>query len=265
MPLIDIPEVRLHYRIDGREDAPWLVLSNSLGTTLDLWEPQMPALLPHFRVLRYDARGHGESSVPPGPYTIDQLGNDVIALMDGLGIARAHFCGLSMGGVIGIWLGIHQAARIDRLVLCNTAAKIGTAESWRTRIAKVEQEGMAGIVETVLDRWFTPGYTERAPQDGDKGRAMLLAVKVDGYIANCVAVRDMDQREQVPAITVPTLVIAGTHDQTTPPEEGRMLAQHIPGARYVELDSAHLSNREQSGQFTANLLAFLNEGGMHMQ
>lgn len=260
MPFLDTPEVRLHYRIDGRENAPWLVLSNSLGTALEMWEPQMPALPRHFRVLRYDTRGHGASSVPPGPYTIGQLGNDVIALMDGLGIARAHFCGLSMGGAIGIWLGIHQAARIGRLALCNAAAKIGTAESWNTRIAKVGRDGMAGIVAAVLDRWFTPGYAERAPQEVDKVRAMLLATTAAGYAASCAAVRDMDQRDRAPTIAVPTLVIAGTHDQSTPAEDGRALAQCISGARYVELDCAHLSNWEQSGQFTAELLAFLTEG-----
>ena len=249
--------VKLHYEIEGREDAPVLVLSNSLGTTLEMWAPQMPALLQHFRVLRHDARGHGRSDVPPGPYSTAQLGADVLALMDHLGIARAHFCGLSMGGMIGMWLGTHHAGRLDRLALCNTAAKIGTPETWNPRIAKVEAEGMASIVDTVLERWFTDRFRARAPEQVAVVRDMLLNTAPAGYSANCAAVRDMDQRADLASIRVPTLVIAGTHDGSTPAADGRAVADAIPGARYVELDAAHLSNWEQSEQFTQALVAFL--------
>ena len=249
--------VRIHYEIEGREDAPVLVLSNSLGTDLGMWAPQMPALLQHFRVLRHDARGHGQSDVAPGPYTIAQLGGDVLALMDQLGIARAHFCGLSMGGMIGMWLGTHHASRLNRLVLCNTAAKIGTHDTWNPRIAKVEAEGMASVVDTVLDRWFTPGFRQRAPEQVAVVRDMLLRTAPTGYNANCAAVRDMDQRAEVTSISVPTLVIAGTHDGSTPAADGRAVADAIPGARYVELDAAHLSNWEQTEQFTEALVGFL--------
>jgi 3-oxoadipate enol-lactonase len=258
MSIFDNHGARLYYELEGRDDAPLLVLSNSLGTTLDMWAPQMPALLQHFRVLRHDARGHGRSDVTPGPYTIGQLGADVLALMDHLGVARAHFCGLSMGGMIGMWLGTHHAHRLDRLVLCNTAAKIGTPETWNPRIAKVEAEGMASIVDIVLDRWFTAGYRERAPEQVSIVRGMLLATAPAGYSANCAAVRDMDQRADIAAIAVPTLVIAGTHDGSTPAADGRAVADAIPGARYVELDAAHLSNWEQSEQFTQALLGFLS-------
>ena len=164
MSIFDNHGARLYYELEGRDDAPLLVLSNSLGTTLDMWTPQMPALLQHFRVLRHDARGHGRSDVTPGPYTIGQLGEDVLALMDHLGIARAHFCGLSMGGMIGMWLGTHHAHRLDRLVLCNTAAKIGTPDTWNPRIAKVEAEGMASIVfwAAALD-WLDDTLAGRSP------------------------------------------------------------------------------------------------------
>jgi len=248
---------RLYYQLEGRDDAPVLVLSNSLGTTLDMWAPQMPALLKHFRVLRHDARGHGRSEVTPGPYTIAQLGADALALMDHLNIDRAHFCGLSMGGMIGMWLGTHHAHRLDRLVLCNTAAKIGTPETWNPRIAKVEAEGMASVVDTVLERWFTAGFRQRAPEQVAVVRDMLQGTAPAGYSANCAAVRDMDQRAGIASIAVPTLVVAGTHDGSTPAADGRAVADAIPGARYVELDAAHLSNWEQSGQFTQALLDFL--------
>ena len=257
MSYFDNNGVRFYYALEGREDAPVLVLSNSLGTNLDMWAPQMPALLPHFRVLRHDARGHGRSDVTPGPYTIAQLGGDVLALMDHLGISRAHFCGLSMGGMIGMWLGTHHAGRIDRLVLCNTAARIGTPDTWNPRIAKVEAEGMASVVDTVLDRWFTPGFRQRAPQQVAVVRDMLLDTAPAGYGANCAAVRDMDLRADIASIGLPTLVIAGTHDGSTPAADGRAVADAIPGARYVELDAAHLSNWEQTEQFTQALLGFL--------
>jgi 3-oxoadipate enol-lactonase len=250
--------VKLHYEIEGREDAPVLVLSNSLGTSLEMWAPQMPALLQRFRVLRHDCRGHGKSDVPAGPYSIAQLGGDVLALMDHLGIQRAHFCGLSMGGMIGMWLGTHHGDRLHRLVLCNTAAKIGTPDLWNARIDKVRAEGMQAITAGVIDRWFTPGYQQSSPQQVGIVRGMLLATDPEGYAANCAAVRDMDQRSEIAAIRVPTLVISGSHDLATPPADGRAAADAIPGARYVELDAAHLSNWEQPEQFTAALVDFLS-------
>lgn len=259
MPLLEQAGLRLNYVVEGREDAPWLVLSNSLGTTLEMWAPQMPGLLGHFRVLRYDTRGHGGSSVPPGPYSIDQLGGDVVALMDALGIERAHFCGLSMGGMTGLWMGIHQPRRLGRLVLCNTAALIGPASTWNARIEKVRNEGMEAIVPAVIERWFTRPYVERAPTEVDQVRAMLLATDREGYVANCAAVRDMDQRAAAASVAVPTLVITGTHDQATPAKDGKWLAEQIPGARYLELDAAHLSNWEQAEQFTRGLISFLQE------
>lgn len=257
MPFMQIDGVSLHYQFEGRDDAPCLVLSNSLGTELGMWTPQMPALLTHFRVLRYDTRGHGQSAVTPGPYAIEQLGKDVVALMDHLGIGTAHFCGLSMGGMTGMWLGANRPDRIARLVLCNTAARIGTPESWNARIDMVNSEGMAAIVPAVIDRWFTPAFQQRAPQTIEVVRGMLLRMPAAGYTACCAAVRDMDQRDGLTGIRAPTLVIAGTRDMATPPADGRFVAEKIPGARYVELDAAHLSNFEQAEAFTENLTGFL--------
>ncbi|MDB5853467.1 MAG: 3-oxoadipate enol-lactonase [Herminiimonas sp.] len=250
--------LRLHYQLEGTPGAPVLVLSNSLGTNLSMWEPQMPALLENFQVLRYDGRGHGQSTVTPGPYNIAQLAGDVVALMDYLEIGRAHFCGLSMGGMIGMWLGAHLGRRLDRLVLCNTAAKIGTAEGWNARIDRVQSEGMAAIVPGVVDVWFTKNFQDTAQLQVGRVRDMLLASPPQGYVANCAAVRDMDQREAIAAVTVPTLVIAGRHDTSTPPEAGRFVADKIKGARFVELNAAHLSNWEVAQAFTSQVLNFLD-------
>jgi 3-oxoadipate enol-lactonase len=260
MPFVETDNVRLHYQLEGRADAPCLVLSNSLGTDLGMWQPQMPALLEHFRVLRHDMRGHGQSGVTPGPYSIAQLGGDVIALLDHLKIAKAHFCGLSMGGMIGMWLGAHQAGRIERLVLCNTAALIGTPEMWNARIDKVNREGMGAIAGAVLERWFTPEFLARAPQEIDVVRRMLERTPAAGYTACCAAVRDMDQRDGLGGIVAPTLVIAGTQDKASPASDGRLVAERIAGARYVEFNAAHLSNWEVPAAFTENLVAFLTQG-----
>ncbi len=262
MAIFDSGKGKLHYELEGADDAPLLVLSNSLGTTLDMWLPQMPALVEHFRVLRYDTRGHGQSDVTPGPYSIAQLGSDVVSLMDYLKIPRAHFCGLSMGGMTGIWLGIHAPDRIERLVLCNTSAAIGVPEMWNARIAQVRGGGMAAVIDAVLERWFTNDFLAHAPAQVDRVRAMLANTQVEGYVANCAAVRDMDQRADLGRIATPTLVIGGKYDKSTPPEHGELIARSIPGARYVELNAAHLSNWEAAQAFTKHVVNFLR-GGQH--
>lgn len=257
MPFLETGTGKLHYVIDGPDDAPVLVLSNSLGTTLAMWLPQLAALTEHFRVLRYDTRGHGQSDVTPGPYSIAQLGRDVISLLDGLKISAAHFCGLSMGGMTGIWLGVHAPERIKCLALCNTSAAIGVPEVWNTRIAKVRQEGMASIIDDVLERWFTADFLAHAPAQIERVRQMLQDTPAEGYIANCAAVRDMNQRADLQRITAPTLVIGGKYDKATPPEHGELIARAIPGAKYAELNAAHLSNWEVAQAFTQMLLSFL--------
>ena len=258
MPLIDIGGAQLNYRFDGLDTAPVLVLANSLGTDLGMWEPQVAAFSSRFRVLRHDSRGHGQSAVTPGPYTIDRLGQDVVALLDALGIARAHFCGLSKGGMVGMWLGVNAGERVDRLVLANTAAKIGTAELWNARIDAVRQGGMAAVADQVVGRWFTEGFRARAPEAVERVRQMLLATPPEGYTACCAAVRDMDQRADIVRIDRPTLVIAGTHDGSTPPADTRAIAETVRAAKCVELDASHLSNVEQAEQFTREVLDFLS-------
>jgi 3-oxoadipate enol-lactonase len=258
MPFIACDDgVELHYRLDGPDNAPVLVLSNSLGTDLGMWEPQMSVLAEHYRVLRYDTRGHGQSGLPPKPYQVDRLGRDVLTLMDGLGIDRAMFCGLSMGGMTGMWLGIHALQRFSRLVLCNTAARIGTPEVWNARIATVREGGMAAILNGVIQRWFTEDFVKLHPASVKLISDMLLATAPEGYCAACAAVRDMDQREAIAAIRLPVLVIAGAHDLATPAQDGRFVADVIPGARYAELPAAHLSNVERVEEFTRLLTGFL--------
>jgi len=263
MPFAQLPAVRLYYELEGDPKLPVLMLCNSLGTTLEMWAPQMPAFLACFRVLRYDTRGHGRSEVTPGEYSIAQLGADAVALLDHLGVRHVSFCGLSMGGMTGMWLGANRPERVDRLVLANTGAKVGDPSVWAARFDAVRAGGMAAITPSVLDRWFTASYQRLSPGEVHKVREMLLATSPEGYIANGAAVRDMDQRAILAKIAAPTMVIAGTHDGSTPAELGRAVAQAIDGARYVELDAAHLSNWEQAGAFTAAVLSFLLEGGLN--
>lgn len=259
MPFIEADSAPIHYRLEGPAGRPVLVLSHSLGTTLAMWDPQIPPVTGRFRVLRYDSRGHGESAVTPGPYTIERLARDVLALLDGLGIQRAHFCGLSMGGMVGMWLGAHAPERLERLVLCNTAARIGPPEIWDTRIENVRKNGMNPIATPVLGRWFTPAFHERMPGAIEGMRRMLIETSVEGYVGCCAAIRDADLGDALSRIRARTLVIAGTHDAATPPADGRFLAEQIQGARYVELAAAHLSNIEAPERFTAEMTAFLSE------
>jgi len=257
MPFAKFPDVEIHYEWAGRENLPVLVFSNSLGTNLLMWDPQIPEFRRHFRVLRYDTRGHGKSGVTPGPYSIEQLGWDVIRLLDALHIDRAHFCGLSMGGMIGMFLGANAAKRLHRLVLCNTAAKIGTAETWNARIQAVQNGGMKSVARTVIERWLTPGYRVAHPSETQAALAMLEGANPKGYAGCCAAVRDMDQRESLAQIHVPCLVLTGAHDPVTPPSEARFLTEHIFDAKYAEVNAAHLSNLEAPDDFNRHVLQFL--------
>ena len=259
MSFLELTDSRIHYRWDGPADKPVLLLSHSLGATLSLWDPQVPDFSEHFPVLRYDARGHGQSSIPPGPYTVEQLGGDALALLDGLGIEGVSFCGLSMGGAVGQWLGIHAPQRLKKLVLCNTAAKIGSADIWNSRIDTVLNEGVQAIVPVQLARWFTPAFQENDPEAIARARGLLESADPAGYAANCAALRDMDQREAIRNITVPTLLVAGTYDPVTPPSDLKYLAANIPSAQYIELPASHLSNVEASEQFNRAVLRFLLE------
>jgi 3-oxoadipate enol-lactonase len=259
MPVAHVNGGHLHYQFEGRANAPALVLSNSLCTNFSMWDAQMPELHKHFRVLRYDTRGHGQSEVTPGPYSFEQLGRDVLALADEADIGNFAFCGLSMGGVTGMWLGIHAGERLHKLVLCSTGAKIGNADTWNARIEAVRKGGTKSIAAATMERWFTAPFREREPQTVERIRHIVETTNVEGFIACCEALREADFREGISAIRTPTLVISGTHDSGTSPADGKFLAKQINGARYVELDAAHLSNIEQHNRFTQEVADFLRE------
>ena len=250
----------LNYQIDGPDDAPVLVLSNSLGTDLGMWDTQIPLWSQHFRVLRYDTRGHGASLVTEGPYSIEQLGRDVLALLDGLDIQKAHFVGLSMGGLIGQWLGINAGERLLSLTLCNTAAKIGSDEVWNPRIEMVLKQGrqaMLDLRDASIARWFTADFAQTQPAQAQRITEMLAQTSPQGYAANCAAVRDADYREQLGAIKVPTLVIAGSDDAVTPPSGSHFIQERVAGAEYAEFYAAHLSNVQAGDAFSQRVLTFL--------
>jgi 3-oxoadipate enol-lactonase len=257
MPFANIGDLEVHYLSTGSAKAPALLLSNSLGTNLSMWDPQVPAFEQHFRVVRYDTRGHGLSSVTPGPYTFDQLGKDVLGLLDILELDRVHFCGLSMGGMTGMWLGINAPERLNKLILCDTAAKIGKAETWNARIDLVRKSGMQAIAGGVIERWFSQAFRVNQPEPVELAQIMLQSASPEGYVANCAALRESDLRESISAIRAPTLVITGAHDPVTPPAEGHFLAEKIKGAKYVELSAAHLSNMEDRDRFNQEVSAFL--------
>ncbi len=257
MPFAPVEGGQIHYRLDGKQESPALVLSNSLGMDLSMWDTQMPAFTERFRLLRYDSYGHGASTFAAGRFKIDRLGQDVVRLLDHLRIASASFCGLSVGGLIGQWLGLHAAKRMEKIVLCNTAAHIGTAESWNARIEAVNKGGISSISTGILERWFTAPFREREPGTVERLRTILEATPPEGYVATCAAIRDADLRGEVSKIRAKTLVIAGTQDKATPPEGGQYLAERIVAAKYVELDTAHLSNVELPQRFSEEVLKFL--------
>ncbi|MEM5423528.1 MULTISPECIES: alpha/beta fold hydrolase [Paraburkholderia] len=249
---------RIAYRLDGRDDNPTIVLSNSIGTTLRMWDGQISALTQHFRVLRYDARGHGASSVPAGPYPLARLGQDVLELMDALDLARAHFLGLSLGGIVGQWLGVHAPDRIDRLVLSNTAPWLGPAARWDAPIAAVLQaDDMIDTAETFLRNWFPAHMLEAADPVVDAFRAMLTTTNRHGLAGSWGAVQEADMRESLAGIARPTLVIAGEHDTVTAASYSVQMAKTIAGARLLMLPAVHLSNIEFPERFNDEVVRFL--------
>ena len=266
MPFIDFPDHRIHYAVSGSKTAPVLVLSNSLGTNFSMWDLQLPEFEKYFYVLRYDTRGHGDSAVSPGPYTFEQLGGDVVHLLDALKIERAFFCGLSMGGMTGLWLGLHALKRFgklpfSRLIAASTSAKFGNADGWNTRIAIVRAQGMQAVAATVVERWFTAEFRAREAERVRAVQKMLEMSPPEGYAACCAALRDSDMRESLASLDIPTLVISGASDPVSPPSDGRFLAENIPGAKYVELPGAHLVNIEATSGFTSSVVNFLTGGG----
>jgi 3-oxoadipate enol-lactonase len=229
--------IEVAHRVEGPAEAPVLVLSNSLGSTMAMWDPQMPALRRRFRVVRYDHRGHGESPVPPEPYELSDLGGDALALLDRLGVERAHVCGVSLGGMVGMWLGINAPERVDRLVLCCTSAMLSEDHDWAARAATVREGGTVAVAEAVVDRWFTAGFAAANPDLVQRMRAMVAATPSTGYAGCCGAIERMDLRPGLAGVRAPTLVLAGEHDPATRPVH----AEHVelPDA-VTELIVSHL-------------------------
>jgi 3-oxoadipate enol-lactonase len=250
--------VRLAASLDGPRGAPVLVLGNSLGTTRELWDPQVPALGEGFRLLRYEHRGHGGSPAPAGPYAIADLAADVLRLLDDFGIGRASYFGISLGGMIGMWLAAHAPERIDVLGLCCTSAYLPPAQGWADRAAQVRRDGMASLSAQVAGRWFTPAFRGREPAVPAAFVAALDSVDPEGYAGCCEAIAAMDQRAAIPAITAPTLVIAGEQDPATPPWHGAVIARSIRNSRLAVIrGAAHLANVSAAGEVTAAFRAHL--------
>lgn len=250
--------VRIAYRFDGEQGKPVLLLSNSIGTDLHMWDGQVPALVERFRVLRYDGRGHGESGVPAGPYSLDRLGRDVVELLDQLGLERVHVLGLSLGGIVAQWMGIHVPERVDRLVLSNTAAYLGPPSQWDQPIADLLAAfDMTATTEAFLGNWF-PAHTLGGDDEVVAAfRATLLATSQAGVAGSWAAVRDYDLRRTATLIERPTLVIAGEHDTVTSAEHGKEIAAIIPGAQLTVLPTVHLANVERPAEWVEAVVTFL--------
>jgi 3-oxoadipate enol-lactonase len=245
MPELKTAATRIHYQLEGPADGPVVMLAHSLGVTLSMWDPQVPALTAAgYRVLRYDHRGHGRSDVPPGPYSIAQMGRDVIDLLDGLAMEKVHFCGLSLGGMVGQELGVRHGRRLHSLILCSTSAHMPPREIWEERIQSVRENGMGVVIDATIDRWFTPADQARLPGKVQKIRNALSAMSVEGFCACCAAIRDM----------------VGQHDQGTPVAAARFIHERIAPSRLVVIaDAAHLQNVTQTDVFTKTMLEFLEE------
>ncbi len=247
----------VHHRLDGPADAPVLVLSNSLGTTHEMWDRQLPALA-GFRVLRYDSRGHGRSPVPDGPYSMADLGGDVVELLDRLEIERASFCGISIGGMVGLWLGVNAPERIDRLALCCTAAQVLGPEAWAERAATVREHGVVALADATLDRWFSPEFREAEPELVGSIRETLVNTPREGYASCCEAIGGHDLRDRLGDIAAPSLVVTAADDPSIPPDHGDLIAERVPDARLEALPHGrHLCNIEHPEEFNRALVAFL--------
>ena len=250
--------VELHHRLDGAPDDPVLVLGSSLGTTGAMWDDNVAPLSRRFRLLRYDTRGHGDSPAPGGPYSMHELGADVLALIDRLELERVSFCGLSIGGMIGMWVASEAPDRIDRLVLCCTVPHFPPHELWDERIEVVTSQGIEPMLDAAIERWLPPDVRAARPQAEEHLRAMMRSTPSAGYAGCCAAIRDMDLRDRLPRIEAPTLVVAGSDDPSTPAEKVRAIADAIPGARYVELDgAAHIANVARPEAFESAVRAHL--------
>jgi 3-oxoadipate enol-lactonase len=249
---------RLWFAVEGPPDAPALLLSNALGTTAAFWDDQVPAFSRTFRLIRYDIRGHGRSSAPAGDYTIDQLGRDALAILDAAESPRACVCGLSLGGLTAMWLAVRAAPRIHKIVVANTAARIGTPAFWQERIDLIRTQGLATVVESGPLRWFSERFRSEHPEVVASAQRMQAGCSPDGYTGCAAALRDADLRDAISSIAAPTLVVTGRLDPVTPPGDGADICARVVGARALDLDAAHFSNIEQAAAFNGAALDFLS-------
>ena len=264
---VEISGGRLRYRVDGPDAGAPVLLINSLGSTLDLWSAQVEAWSSIYRVIRYDTRGHGQSTSPRGEYTIDDLGQDAVRVLDAVGAQTAYVCGISLGGLTAMWLGIHQPTRVSALVIANTAARVGTAQRWIDRAEKVRKEGMTAIADLAMTTWFTPGFRERHPDVVAKFHHMVAATDPDGYVGCCAALRDADLRPDLERIQTGAIVVAGEHDATTTREDAEFIYSKLRSANLLTLPAAHLTNVECAEEFSrraGDLFALSETGATHL-
>ena len=247
----------LHVEVEGPERAPVLMLSNSLCTDLRMWDDQVPAFTEHFRLIRYDRRGHGKSGVPKGPYTVDDFGQDALAILDGLGVQKANWCGLSMGGMVGQWLGANAPERIEKLVMSNTHSYYADKTVWDERMKLAQEKGMAFAAGPAMTRWFTKEAIASRPEKVALVQRMFAETSIEAYLGCCAAIRNMDMRPTHPRIKAPTLVIVGLQDPATPAAAGEEIQKRIPGAKLATIDASHLSNMGQPKAYADLVLDFL--------
>jgi 3-oxoadipate enol-lactonase len=259
MPLAHVNSTPIYYHFNGTEKGKVVMLSHSLAADITMWESQIPALVEAgYRVLRYDSRGQGSSAVPPGPYSMEVLAEDAVGLMDALDLEKVHFCGLSMGGMVGQMLGVRHSERLTSLTLSSTAAILSPREIWDERIETVRGSGMESVVDTTINRWFTKPGQDRMPNEIDKVRRVIMNTPVDGYCACCAAIQDMDLRDSLNAISTQVLVLVGEQDPGTPVSAAEFIHERIPSSELKIIpDAAHFVNVEQANAFNDTLIEFI--------